>query len=127
MLAIAVAVMPDVLAIQSGESTQGSEFYFSFMRARSERDKTLTLFVSSEADGKIELTNPQTGITKTYQISAGKNTIPLATVAKNKNEEVAAVAGNHNDCYSVLANTPLDRGYYAHATDASGDDMKVSL
>ena len=62
VIVAAVMVMPEVLAIQSGESTQGSEFYFSFMRARRDREKTMTLFVSSETDGQLELTNPQKGL-----------------------------------------------------------------
>ena len=68
MIAAAMA-MPEVLAIQSGESTQGSEFYFSFMRGRPKREKTMTLFVSSEVAGKLELTNPRTGTTVTHNIN----------------------------------------------------------
>ena len=125
MIAAAMA-MPEVLAIQSGESTQGSEFYFSFMRGRPKREKTMTLFVSSEVEGKLELTNPRTGTTVTHNINVGKTEIALAST--NSAEETSVtVSGTHKDCYTVKSNVPDDNGYYAHATNASGEDIKVSL
>lgn len=125
MIAAAMA-MPEVLAIQSGESTQGSEFYFSFMRGRPKREKTMTLFVSSEVAGKLELTNPRTGTTVTHNINEGKTEISLAST--NSAEETSVtVSGTHKDCYTVKSNVPDNNGYYAHATNAAGEDIKVSL
>lgn len=117
----------DLFAAVNGASTQGSEFYFSFMRARSAREKTMTLFVSSEITGNLELTNPQTGTTQTYVIGVGKTEIALATTNSNSDETAVTISGAHKDCYTTIANSPQNDGYYVHATDASGNDIKVSL
>ncbi|MBP5743187.1 MAG: IgGFc-binding protein, partial [Paludibacteraceae bacterium] len=128
VIVAAVMVMPEVLAIQSGESTQGSEFYFSFMRARRDREKTMTLFVSSETDGQLELTNPQTGTTATYTLSKNAVTsIPLAATGKATPESDVVPTGTHKDCYTTKSGTPQQQGYYAHATDGAGNDIKVSM
>ncbi len=130
ILMMGLLMMPELMAIQSGASTQGSEFYFTFMRGRRERAKDLKMFVASETNGKLELTNPMTGTTSTYTIQKGALLeIPLASVPKNTDEVAAASAasGNHKDCYTVIANAASNTGYYAHATDGSGNDIKVSL
>ena len=126
ILLLLTIALPELLAIQSGASTQGSEFYFSFFRGREKREKTLTLYVSSPVAGVLELTNPRTGTTATYPLSAGLTSIPLATT-NSAVETSVTVSGAHNDCYTVLSETPQDKGYYAHATDGSGNDIKVSL
>ena len=124
----AAMTMPEVLAIQSGESTQGSEFYFSFMRARRDREKTMTLFVASETEGQLELTNPQTGTTATYPLNKNAVTsISLASTGKATPEFNVVPTGAHKDCYTTKSGTPQQQGYYAHATDGAGNDIKVSM
>ncbi len=124
---------------QTPPSTQGSEFYFSFMRARNDREKTMTLLVSSPEDATIKLTNPQTLNTNTYNVIAGVVLpIKLLYIPKSGSQENNAPASfspsdisnyPHIDCYTAKVNTIQDMGYLVEAYKP-GDpstEVKVSI
>ena len=135
----------EVFAQSDLPSTQGSEFYFSFMRGRNGRAKEMTLLVSSPVDATIILTNPQTGNTRSYNVNANDVTDPirlLRIASDNDSREndgtpsfTASDETNYpfSDCYTILPNSPQDKGIYVKAYKQGGnpdkeeDRVKVSL
>jgi hypothetical protein len=111
-------------------STQGSEFYFSIMRARNARAKDLTLLVSTQENGVIRLTNPRTGTTHDYPITASQVTvIPLMSVTKTNSTEnsgIVTATGSHTDSYTIIANSAQDKGYFIQAFKTGGDPTNES-
>jgi gliding motility-associated-like protein len=118
-------------------STQGSEFYFSFMRGRNGRNKAMTLLVSSPENATVVLLNPQTGNTKTYSVTGGiveeidLMVVPTDNDAKENDSQptVSNVTGDFKDCYTIVSNSPQDMGIYVkvHKPGDPTTPVKASL
>ncbi len=145
LLITCFAAMEIFAAIET-PSTQGSEFYFSFIRALPGREKTMVLTVSAAKSGKIKFTDAYgTETIKTF--AAGTTDITLAHLksvsisnpddAENGDEtEVAAIENlivtdplsDLPYCYTIRTNQVQDRGYVVETFEDDGTTpQKVSL
>ncbi len=136
LLITCFAVMEIFAAIET-PSTQGSEFYFSFIRALPGRDKTMELTVSAANSGVIKFTDAYgTETIKTFD--AGTTTIKLAYLDGDDADENggtaaeaatdAAITGDLPYCYTITTNAVQDRGYVVETFEDDGTTpQKVSL
>ncbi len=116
----------DLYAIMESATTQGTEFYFSFNRARPGRDKNMTLTVSSDKTGILKITDAQ-GVSTTKTILLGSTTISLAYADAYDTNEIVYLSGL-TSCYSISTNTADNRGYIVESFELNGTTpLKVSL
>lgn len=115
------------MASVSGASTQGTEFYFSFIRALPKRTKDMVLLVSAERAGVLEFTSA-TGTVTTKKFTAGTTSIALASVSSATDEASATITGDLPDCYTVASNQVSNKGYEVESFESDGTTpQKVSL
>ncbi len=102
-----------------GPSTQGSEFYFSFNRARPGREKDMYITVSSEYNGTgvLKITDALGNVATNY-FSSGATTIHLAYANETDAGEVIYLTDLTNSCYSIATNIVDNRGYIVEAFEA---------
>ncbi|MBO7228829.1 MAG: IgGFc-binding protein, partial [Bacteroidales bacterium] len=109
-----------LFAAATGASTQGSEFYFSFIRALSGRKPNMELVVSSEKAGVLRFTCKDTdGITPKVsyaEFNSGTTKISLATF----NGSDVDASSPFPNCYTYEANTVTNRGYVVEAFESDG-------
>lgn len=108
----------DAFAVIETPSTQGSEFYISFMRTNSSKTITTSLTISSPASGTIELHYFDGSPTKTVSIVQGVQTIVL------DNGVSAGVSTKH---YTQKHRAIEKSGCQLLAFDATAQPLKVSV
>lgn len=115
-------------------STQGSEFYFSFPRARAGRSKEMSLTVVSHRAGIIKFTDAYGTITA-KNFNAGKTNIVLASISASASFENNAngasttiITGDLPHCYTIASNSVQNTGYMIETYETDGIlPQKVSL
>jgi gliding motility-associated-like protein len=135
-------------------STQGSEFYFSFTRAASAREKHFDLVVAAERNGVIKFTDAL-GVSTTRTFTGGTaTTIALASISSSgnslennggngnpngsstmvsvSNPDGGTVITNHinglTSAYTIAFNVPQNRGYIVETFEVDGiTPQKVSI
>ncbi|MDR1678529.1 MAG: IgGFc-binding protein, partial [Prevotellaceae bacterium] len=104
-------------------STQGSEFYLSFIKANPKREKTMLLIVSAERIGKLEFTDAN-GLVTTKNFNAGTTIIEMVST----DDTDAITGGDLRNCYTTLINQESKTGYKIVAFENDGTTLqKVSL
>jgi len=139
LLLLILVSVGEVFAALETPSTQGSEFFFSLMLARSKQGKQISLTVSSPSAGFARFTSP-TGTQSTQKINAGITEIILAQLNGSFNDALdSAYAGNTNitgglypNCYTTKANEVQQEGYmvetfYPSSSDATKPDLTKAL
>lgn len=125
-------VVPELFAIQTGASTQGSEFYLSFIRAIHSRAKDMYVIVSADEAGWVKFTDAN-GVSSSKQFTAGATRIKLASVAKNDSKEnngsaATTVTGDYPNCYTIDAGVVAKQGYVIETFKSDQTTpLKVSL
>ena len=108
------------------QSTQGHEFYFSFNRARPDREKNMILTISSEKDGIATFTDAL-GATVNRAFTSGTTTIDLAYADGNDANEVVHLAGM-TSCYQIASNVVDNRGYIVETFESDSiTPLNVSI
>nr|MCM8873144.1 IgGFc-binding protein [Paludibacteraceae bacterium] len=120
-LLMVLLALPGVFALESGESTKGHEFYFSFIKSQKmnkgseeKLEKKTILYISAERAGVIKFTDA-TGTVKTANFPAGSSSIALATISKD-----GAVSGVYPDCYTDVNNAVANKGYKVEVFESDG-------
>ncbi|MBN1462577.1 MAG: PKD domain-containing protein, partial [Paludibacteraceae bacterium] len=93
----------------SNPSTQGSEFYFSFPRARPGRTKLMILTISSSKPGKVKITDAD-GNFVIKPFNAGTTTIDLVK-ADGSDIITNYYLPGLTSCYQITSNTKDKKGY----------------
>ena len=117
-LLMALFALPGVFALESGESTKGHEFYFSFIKLQKMKfedgkedtvklEKKTILYISAERDGVIKFTDA-TGNVGFKNFPAGSSSIALATISK---EDTVSKDSPFPNCYTDVNNTVANKGY----------------
>jgi hypothetical protein len=102
----------------TAQTTQGSEFYFSFMRAINYRTKKMTLMIASKEAGWVKFTDAE-GVETWKSFSAGTTSIELAKITDKKKSlennadghTTTILEGELIKCYTIKANDPQKQGY----------------
>ena len=120
-LLMALLALPGVFALESGESTKGHEFYFSFIKSQKmnngseeKLEKKTILYISAERAGVIKFTDA-TGTVQTANFPAGSSSIALATISKD-----GAVSGVYPNCYTDVNNAVANKGYKVEVFESDG-------
>ena len=103
MLAVpAMSIRADV--IDEGQSTEGKDFWVTFMQADQDpnNDLTLSLSISSREDCQVTITNPFSGYTENVNVTANQmQLVELYSGNVLSQTARAAMAGTGKVCYAV--------------------------
>ena len=132
ILSVICMVVPNAFSIQTGASTQGSEFYLSFIRAIHNRDKKMYVIVSADEAGVISFKDSR-GNSATETFPAGVKRIEMASITKSNSKEdvgeaATTVTGKYPYCYTIDAGVVCQQGYIIETFKSDGvTPLKVSL
>ena len=119
-----------VSPVWGGASTEGSDFWVTFLRADQDNNNNLKLelTITSRTDCKVTIENPFTRYKQDIQVTANKSTIVKlyegdvrATQARNDMKNSGKV------CYAVNSEKVDTCALHVSAKDASGNPAKISL
>ncbi len=138
--------LTDAVAIET-TSTQGSEFWFSFMRGRDSRVKDFSVIISTDENAYITIENPNTGRKFEKSMTAGEvSEISLDKLASGDAKEAnndqlnstfggaqpgvtytPGSTGGKIDSYTVRPNRAMNTGYIITARKSSTDNTPVNI
>ena len=98
----AMSIRADV--IDEGQSTEGKDFWVTFMQADQDpnNDLTLSLSISSREDCQVTITNPFSGYTENVNVTANQmQLVELYSGNVLSQTARAAMAGTGKVCYAV--------------------------
>ncbi len=90
--------------VQDGQSTEGKDFWVTFLQADQDpnNELSLSLSISSREDCEVTIVNPYTGYKKTVSVTAGvRSLVPIYSGNVLANNARSAMAASGNVCYAV--------------------------